>query len=187
MRVNIDEIKEVGLERSWDLSREQLDEMVKGDRAGYRARGPARVEARLSRLGRRIRLAASARAELTCPCGRCLEPVGVAVPVDFELILIPTEEIRDEVDEIEEGERARLAGSFEPDEADEEPLSGKVVDLDAMLREQILLALPAYPVCGESCKGLCPVCGTNLNERDCRCDRRVPDPRWAALEKLRRH
>jgi uncharacterized protein len=188
MRVNIDEIKESGLERSWDLSREQLDEMVKGDRAGYRARGPARVEARLSRLGRRIRLAASARAELTCPCGRCLEQVGVAVPVDFELTLVPVPEIRSEPGQVGEGEseRARVAGSFEPDQADEEPLRGKVVDLDAIVREQLLLALPAYPVCGESCKGLCPVCGANLNERDCRCDRRVPDPRWAALEKLRR-
>ena len=49
----------------------------------------------------------------------------------------------------------------------------------------LLLALPAYPVCQEACKGLCSVCGANLNERECSCDRRVPDPRWAGLEKLR--
>ena len=51
--------------------------------------------------------------------------------------------------------------------------------------EQILLALPAYPVCGEGCKGLCPVCGANLNERECGCDRKVPDPRWAGLKDIK--
>jgi uncharacterized protein len=54
-----------------------------------------------------------------------------------------------------------------------------------VVREQLLLALPSYPVCQEGCKGLCSVCGANLNERDCGCDRHVPDPRWAGLEKLK--
>jgi uncharacterized protein len=54
-----------------------------------------------------------------------------------------------------------------------------------MVREQIVLALPGYPVCGEGCKGLCSVCGANLNERDCGCDRHVPDPRWAGLKNLK--
>jgi len=185
MRVNIDEIKEAGIERSWDLSRQQLDEVLEGDRAGYRAREAAHVEARLERLGRRIRLAARTRAELTCPCGRCLEAIAMAVPVEFQLTLVPVErqEAGPDEDEGEDG-RSRVAGSFEADEADEEPV-GKVLDLDAMVREQILLALPPYPVCRESCKGLCPVCGANLNDRDCGCDRRVPDPRWDALRKLK--
>jgi uncharacterized protein len=188
MRVNIDEIKESGLDRSWDLSREQVDEVVKGERAGYRAQGPAHVRTRLERLGRRIRLRAEAGAELTCPCGRCLEAVSLAIPVDFELTLVPAEEHQAEPgDARKDQERARIAGSFEPDQVDEEPYAGKVIDLDALFREQILLALPAYPVCREGCKGLCPVCGTNLNDRDCGCDRRVPDPRWAALEKLKPH
>jgi uncharacterized protein len=41
-------------------------------------------------------------------------------------------------------------------------------------------------VCQAGCKGLCPGCGTNLNERECGCDRKVPDPRWAGLEKFRK-
>ena len=60
MRVNIDEIKEAGLRRSWDVAREQVDDMIAGDRAGYRARGPAHVEAKLDRLERRVRVAARA-------------------------------------------------------------------------------------------------------------------------------
>ena len=63
---------------------------------------------------------------------------------------------------------------------------GKLIDLDPLVEEQVLLALPAYPVCEEGCKGLCPVCGQNQNEKACGCDRHVPDPRWAGLAKFRR-
>jgi uncharacterized protein len=75
----------------------------------------------------------------------------------------------------------RSHASFTADEVNEESYQGKVIDLDPMLREQVLLALPGYPVCAEGCKGLCSACGANLNERECGCDRRVPDPRWAGL------
>ena len=60
-----------------------------------------------------------------------------------------------------------------------------MVDLDPILREQVLLSLPEYPVCQEGCKGLCSVCGKNLNEGECGCDRKVPDPRWAGLAKVK--
>jgi len=186
MRVNIDEIKESGIERTWDVTREALDEVVKGDPAGYRASNVAHVDAHLERLGRRVRLVARAGAELTAPCGRCLTPVRVALPVDFQLTLVPAGESDDEHGEGHDKREARGEGSFGPDEVDEEKYRGKVIDLDPLVNEQILLALPRYPVCKDACKGLCPVCGQNLNEKDCGCDRHVPDPRWARLEKLKR-
>jgi uncharacterized protein len=186
MRVNIDEIKETGLRRSWDVSREQLDDMVAGDRAGYRARGPAHVEATLEKLDRRVRVAARARAELSVPCGRCLAPVSLDVPVDFELSLVPAQEREDEAERGgKDRDKGPAGGSFAPEDAEEETYSGKVIDLDPIVREQILLALPGYPVCGESCRGLCSVCGANLNERECGCDRHVPDPRWAGLKDVK--
>jgi len=60
MRVNIDEIKEGGLRRTWDVPREQLDEMIAGERAGYRARAAAHVDVRLEKLERRSRRRAAA-------------------------------------------------------------------------------------------------------------------------------
>ncbi len=183
MRVNIDEIKEAGLDRTWDVTREQLDEMMAGDRAGYRARGPARVDAHVEKIERRVRIEATARAALSAPCVRCLAPVSVDVPVEFELTLVPSDEYaRDEDGKEDQG---HVAGSFEPRQAEEETYAGKVIDLDPIVREQILLAMPGYPVCNESCKGLCPVCGANLNDRDCGCDRHVPDPRWAGLKNVK--
>jgi uncharacterized protein len=185
MRVNIDEIKDAGLDRSWDLTREQLDEVVAGDRAGYRARGPAHVSAHLEKVERRVRVEATAKAPLSAACGRCLAPVSVDLPVEFEVTLVPDDEYEEAPRGEKDADKGHRGGSFEPKEAEEETYSGKVLDLDPMVREQILLALPGYPVCNESCKGLCPVCGANLNERECGCDRHVPDPRWAGLKNVK--
>ena len=185
MRVNIDEIKEAGLGRSWDVPREQLDEFVQGDRAGYRARGPAHVDARLEKLERRVRVEAKGTAQLSVPCGRCLTPVALDVPLEFDLTLVPADEYADENKDGKDHDGAPVAGSFAPGAVEEETYTGKVIDLDPIVREQLLLSVPGYPVCGEGCKGLCPVCGANLNDRDCGCDRHVPDPRWAGLKDVK--
>ncbi len=185
MRVNIDEIKDAGLRRSWDLTRESTDEMVAGDQAGYRARGPFHVEARLQKIDRRVRVDARGKAELTVPCGRCLGPVSIDLPVEFELTLVPREEYEAAPRAGHDDNTGKVAGSFGPGDAEEEVYTGKVIDLDPLVREQLVLSLPAYPVCREDCKGLCPVCGTNLNERECGCDRHVPDPRWAGLKDIK--
>jgi uncharacterized protein len=187
MRVNIDEIKEGGLERAWDFTREQVDEIVRGDGAGYRAQSPAHVEAHLEKLGRRVLLEARSGAELTAPCGRCLVPVKVQVPVDFKLTFVPAEKLTQEERDAAEQDKAKhkVAGSFRAEQVDEETYTGHQIDLDPVVREQLALALPHYPLCREGCKGLCPACGQNLNEKECGCDRHVPDPRWAGLAKFR--
>lgn len=186
MRVNIDEIKEGGLDRTWDLARERVDEMVAGDQAGYRSDGPMQIQAHLDKVERRVLLRARARATLKAPCGRCLSPIPVEVPLDFRMTFVPEDQYaappsKDE-DDVGRGE---VAASFEPTSLDEETYSGREIELTPVVREQLILALPQYPVCRDSCKGLCPVCGTNLNEKECGCDRKVPDPRWAGLEKFR--
>lgn len=185
MRVNIDEIKEGGLDKAWDLSRERVDEIVRGDNAGYRAAAPARVEVHLSKLERRVLAEGHTQASLTAPCGRCLTPVTLDLPVDFELTFVPQEDVAASAQDREERAPAPTGGSFTVESVNEETYAGKVIDLDPVVREQFLLALPSYPVCDDACKGLCSVCGANLNERDCGCDRHVPDPRWAGLEKLK--
>lgn len=185
MLVNIDEIKEGGLQRAWDLAREAVDEMVKGDNAGYRAKGPLHIDSNLRKMERRVLFHARGQASLGAPCGRCLSQVAVEVPLDFQMTFVPADEVAVRGEHLEEGQpTGRPSRTFAADEVNEETYTGKVIDLDPVVREQLLLALPGYPVCQDNCKGLCPVCGTNLNERDCGCDRRVPDPRWAALERF---
>jgi uncharacterized protein len=124
MRVNIDEIKEAGLLRSWDVPREQIDEVVAGDRAGYRARAAAHVEARLEKIERRVRIAARAKAALTGECRRCLTPVAVDVPVEFELTLVPSDEYEREPGADKEHDKGSTGGSFAPEDAEEETFRG---------------------------------------------------------------
>jgi uncharacterized protein len=57
------------------------------------------------------------------------------------------------------------------------------LELEDILREQVLLALPMQRVCSETCKGICPACGKNRNETACDCKPEVDD-RWGALRNL---
>jgi uncharacterized protein len=56
--------------------------------------------------------------------------------------------------------------------------------IDDLVREAVILALPLKPLCSEDCKGLCPVCGTDLNKSKCRCVMEKADPRWDQLKGL---
>jgi uncharacterized protein len=60
------------------------------------------------------------------------------------------------------------------------------LDLRPALREQWLLIVPAYALCREDCKGLCPSCGAELNLGPHECTSNSADPRWDALRKLQR-
>ena len=64
------------------------------------------------------------------------------------------------------------------------PLVEDTIDLGPMVRDAIVLELPAAPLCREDCAGLCPYCGADRNEGPCSCVAPV-DPRWANLDVLR--
>jgi uncharacterized protein len=72
-----------------------------------------------------------------------------------------------------------FVASFEINEATE------FLDLTEEVREAIILALPSYPVCRETCRGLCLTCGANLNKAACTCERTGLDNRWGALDALK--
>ena len=61
---------------------------------------------------------------------------------------------------------------------------GDEIELQELVRDTLLAAQPLSNICKPDCKGLCPVCGANLNHDDCGCDRFVPDPRLAALQQF---
>ncbi len=63
-------------------------------------------------------------------------------------------------------------------------LSEESVDMDPEIRDALILKIPNFPVCGDDCKGLCPLCGKNLNESACDCSSPEGDMRWGALDGL---
>jgi len=91
------------------------------------------------------------------------------VECDFELYYRPVEEGYGDEKALDEGEAEM--GFYE----------GDGVELNDVLREQVLLALPMQRLCAESCKGICPECGQNRNLKECRCEPSAGDDRWAAL------
>jgi len=65
------------------------------------------------------------------------------------------------------------------------PPDTKMLDLSPAVREELILAAPDYVLCRDDCRGLCPRCGKDLNERPCDCGPETPDPRWAGLAALK--
>ena len=103
-------------------------------------------------------------AEIDGPCMRCLEAAAPMVDVDSR-----------EVDQPGGGE-----------ELESPYLTGDELDVHAWARDALALALPTQIVCGEECRGLCPVCGENLNQAGPEHFHEAePHPRWAKLSELR--
>ena len=68
---------------------------------------------------------------------------------------------------------------------DEQPyLQGYNLDVDQLVRDELLLNLPMKVLCDEDCKGICNRCGANLNYETCDCDRSVPDPRMSVIQDI---
>jgi uncharacterized protein len=122
-----------------------------------------------------IRLVGRFAAEIETTCARCLEPVESSVAESFDLIYRP------------QGVDASAAeASINRAETEIGYYQNGGVLLEDVLKEQALLAIPVKLVCSTQCKGLCPHCGTNLNAGKCDCEAGVSDPRWRALEDLRK-
>ena len=120
----------------------------------------------------RIRGSLDTRMEVTC--ARCLEPVEQQVEASFDLIFRPQDADVDGVDRSITASETEI-GYYE----------GDGLLLEDVLREQILLALPARILCSEGCKGLCAECRRNRNQDPCDCAPASTDPRWSSLETIR--
>jgi len=121
-----------------------------------------------------IRLRGKLSTGLELQCARCLDPVKQDVNREFELLYRPlgADAGRDEL-------------SVTDAEAEIGYYQGEGLQMEDVLREQILLAIPLKVTCRPDCKGLCPQCGKNLNQEQCSCSKEVQDPRWAALKEVR--
>ncbi len=118
---------------------------------------------------------------LTVACSRCVEPVRLDLAEQLRVTFMPKSEMPADDDDAEEGEEGAEVAS---EDLDLFPYDGEVVDLEPLLREQFVLAVPYAPLCREDCKGLCPQCGIDRNAASCSCEK-PGDPRLAALKGLK--
>ncbi len=135
---------------------------------------PLEVNATAELLEGQIRVTGDLHTKIEMVCARCLEPVIEEVHRDFDLFYQPllkgtpndVERLKDDDTEI---------GFFQ----------GEGLFLADVLKEQVLLSLPMKVICQSDCRGLCPHCGANLNQEQCRCERHSSDPRLAPLARLK--
>jgi uncharacterized protein len=121
-----------------------------------------------------IRIQGRYSVEITAQCDRCL--TGVArFPLDegYDLFYRPASAIASE-EEVEIDESQTEIGFYE----------GAGLELEDVLREQVLLALPMRRVCSEDCPGVCPICGSSRKDTVCDCKIEKADDRWAGLRDL---
>ncbi|MGZ5957678.1 MAG: YceD family protein [Myxococcaceae bacterium] len=185
MVVTVDQIREGGLSLDETLPESFLGHaLAEVKDTGFRPDGPALLHVKLQKTGSGVLLRGSTEVAVSTPCRRCLADVHLRLPISFTLNLISRAALAHGAGG-EDDEAAERAGTFDLERADEELFDGRTIDVDPLVREQVLLALPMQASCREDCKGLCGGCGKNLNEGQCGCAADRVDPRFAQLKNFK--
>lgn len=123
------------------------------------------VKGEIVNIGDVLELSAKACGKFRTECARCLKPLETDFSIEF------TEMLKNADEEMSDGDAVVV---FE----------GHTVELSDVIRSNILVNLSTKYLCSEDCKGLCPTCGTDLNEACCNCEKEYIDPRLEGLKKL---
>ncbi|EFQ83534.1 putative ACR, COG1399 [Aeromicrobium marinum DSM 15272] len=140
-------------------------------RLGYDVYGVAEgseldIELRLEAVMDGVLATGTASARATGECVRCLDDVEEDLDVDFqELYLYDRPSSQEEADDVV-------------------ALEGDLLDLEPVLTDAVVFALPLHPLCGPECPGLCPDCGARLADDPDHTHGEPIDPRWTALTRL---
>jgi DUF177 domain-containing protein len=129
---------------------------------------PVELDLRLEAVMEGVLVTGSASAELTGECARCLEPIDDEIDVRFQELFVYDDQ--DYSSEEDDGVST---------------LEGDLVDLEPLLRDAVVLALPFQPLCEDDCPGLCPECGARLKDDPDHTHEAAIDPRWAGLTALK--
>jgi uncharacterized protein len=143
------------------VAKEERFTGMKTELAAVPEERPVRIEVLLESVIEGVLVSGPLSGEISYRCARCLKDFGD----DFRV------EVRE------------LYSPHANEERDEYPIRDGQIDLEPMVRDAVVLAMPFSPLCRPDCLGLCPRCGGDRNLGECSCGPEI-DPRWAALERL---
>ena len=118
--------------------------------------------------GRKIRIGTESKVVLSVPCDNCLAEQRVEIPISSEVEVDFNQSCEDRINDMNETAY----------------IDGYDLDVDRLVYEEILLGFPMKVLCQEDCKGICKVCGANLNQGECGCVRTEPDPRMSVIRDI---
>jgi len=153
-------------------------EAFPADGEAFRVVAPVSLAFDIVKDKQHFQLIGTVTTTLELPCSRCLEPFTTPVGASFDLRYQPHTHAAGSGHEAER--------QIEEDDLSTAFYDNDQINLGELMREQFYLSLPMKPLCSEDCRGLCPVCGTNLNRGSCDCKREWEDPRLAVLRTLKR-
>ena len=130
---------------------------------------PVELDLRMEAVMEGVLITGTAQAGLEGECARCLEPIHEDLVVNFQELFV-YDDIRDSADAEEDDEVSMLRDDL--------------VDLEPLLRDAVVLALPFQPLCEDDCPGLCVECGARLADDPDHTHEAAIDPRWTALTAL---
>ena len=162
MKILIPEIPKEGL----DI---QIEETVESPNIS----SPIRAHLRIEKLGTEVMVKGDLLSELRLQCSRCLKDFNRALSLPVNVVYHPVEELKGEENY-----------EIRHEELDMDFYSGEELDMSNLIKEQIMLNIPMKPLCDEMCKGMCPVCGKDLNSESCTCAQVKKDSRFEGLKKL---
>lgn len=183
-------VRELPLHRTFEVPPNLVSDWLKGlpmrDALGAPDPDPAAGEGRadldLYADGAHAFASGTFKGHMVVACSRCVGPVRLDLEETLRVTFMPPGEMPQEEDGVagaaEDGEEVR------EEDLDVFAFDGERVDLEPLLREQFVLAIPYAPLCSEDCRGLCPQCGIDRNTATCTCEKPI-DPRLAPLKGLK--
>lgn len=118
-----------------------------------------------------VLVSGTAEAALEGECVRCLEPIEDELFVELQELYVYDDVQHDQSDEELDDEVSKLEDDL--------------LDLEPLLRDAVVLALPFQPLCQDDCPGLCTECGARLADDPDHGHEAAVDPRWAGLSALK--
>lgn len=171
LTIKVSIIPEEGMERDWTIPPEAFAE----GKHPLPVSGPVALHGKLYKTGEIVYLDGEISGALELTCSRCLKKFESRFDGEVSSVYMPSHGM-----DIEEREVELTA-----EDMDAQLYQGEAISLFEPVRDQIALSIPISPLCDEKCKGLCPVCGANLNETECGCELKTEDPRFAALKNIK--
>ena len=172
MKIIINTIPEEGLNLQFhkdnDWFRDMLPEKEESDFSLQRVD----VFCAVKKMRETVFIDGNLEAPVVSSCSRCLEATNFAIKSAFKYTFVPAE-------------NRLMEEELSPEDLEYGFYQDDVIDLDSLIFEQIVLQMPIKVLCADSCKGLCPHCGININVASCGCQAEFTDERLAVLKKLK--